>query len=211
MTLDQIITTLEIERWVGRSTREILRRAKRSYRRLAKRYHPDLGGDEAKFRELARAWEEVRKDHILTALATSPKRPPRKPQNSPTAAPSPRPEQPRAFATATELYVHFMALLAAVQFSHDKLTERELFSLARCQKHADWLGRWIDMAKGIGYVTQIGSYGQSVWEVTWLPEPPPTIAGFHIAYAARTGCSDTWDRIHRYYAPDTRRWFHDNS
>lgn len=36
---------------------------KAAYRRLSKLYHPDVGGDEEKFKEIAEAWEYIDKNH----------------------------------------------------------------------------------------------------------------------------------------------------
>lgn len=36
---------------------------KAAYRRLSKKYHPDLGGDEEKFKEINEAWDYIDKNH----------------------------------------------------------------------------------------------------------------------------------------------------
>lgn len=38
---------------------------KKAYRRLAKKYHPDLGGDEAKFKEVSEAYSAIEEGSVV--------------------------------------------------------------------------------------------------------------------------------------------------
>ena len=44
--------------------------AKKAYRALSKKYHPDtpITGDEAKFKEVDEAWKQIDKYHVDTAI-----------------------------------------------------------------------------------------------------------------------------------------------
>jgi len=162
--LDSLLTTLQLEVLPEDDINSFLLRAKGQYKKLALSLHPDCGGAEDKFKEMANAYELLLSEKGLTQVG-------------------------KALGEAEKsisLFILFRNFKKEMIAQEGRLLNKEkILALASNMVEVNQLALWLKMSIAVGYLREVGDNVSSS-RVDFFPASI-TFARFIMAHACATG------------------------